>query len=708
MLLAPRSDLREASFALLCLAFDQVGDSLLLCDAEHRIIYANAASCDDLGYRQEELLGLGISTIATALTPAHIAEVERLLDTPHSLLIAGLNRAKDGRLIPVDSNLKAFTFNDQRLMLLTNRNLTQHKLTEQALRKTESRLTALIDTIPDLVWMKDINGVYLACNPAFESFFGAPASTILGKTDYDFVSREQADFFRQKDLEAIAAQRVCINEETIIYATDGRSGLLETRKVPVTGATGEMLGVLGIGRDISELRNYESRLHETAFRDSLTGLPNRALLNERLQQSLNEANRRGHLLGLLVVDLDRFKEINDTHGPGTGDILLYQAAQRLNGLMRAYDTVARLGADEFAIMLPEISEPADLGCMSRKILDAMARPFQINNQDLFISACIGIAVFPDDGKHAEALLQYADSALYDAKARGRSCFRFYSSELTLKSKDRAALETALRHAEADGQLELYFQPKVDLSNGHLVGAEALLRWHHPNLGLVPPDKFIKIAENTGLIVSIGAWVLTKACIAAQRWNASGKRELKVAVNLSSRQFRDDDLLSIVRSILTLTGCEARWLELEITESLLLDDDNGVRTTLQAFREMGMTIAIDDFGTGYSALGYLKRFPIDVLKIDRSFTRDVTLERDSTELVKAIITMARSLRLELVAEGIETEAQESFLQAHGCHLGQGYRYGKPMPKEKFEEQLLLAEQGAYHCWLDERATITNPD
>jgi len=697
MLLAPSPDDEEEPFAPLCLAFEQVGTSLLLCDDEHRIVHANSAACDNLGYRREEFVGLSIFAIAPSITRENIDEADRLIDMPHSLPVEGLNRAKDGRLIPVVSNLRTFSFNDRRLMLVTNRDLTQHKLTEQALRKTENRLTALVDAIPDLFWMKDVDGVYLACNPVFENFFGAPASTIIGKTDYDFVSREQADFFRQKDLEAIAARQLCINEESIIYADDGRNGLLETRKVPVTGAEGEILGVLGIGRDISELRNYESRLHETAFRDGLTGLPNRALLNERLHQSLSEAARRDHRLGLLVVDLDRFKEINDTHGPGTGDRLLYESAQRLNDLMQTDDMLARLGGDEFAILLPEIREPADLGSMSRKILDAMARPFHINDQDLFISACIGIAVFPDDGKHAETLLQYADSALYNAKARGRSCFRFYSSELTLKSKARAALEAALRHAEQEGQLELYYQPKVDLSNGRLVGAEALLRWHHPELGMVPPDKFITIAENTGLIVSIGSWVLTKACLTAQRWNTSGEPELKVAVNLSSRQFREDDLLSSVRGILSQTGCAARWLELEITESLLLDDDDGVRATLQGFRDLGMSIAIDDFGTGYSALGYLKRFPIDVLKIDRSFTHDITLERDSTELTKAIITMARSLNLELVAEGIETETQELFLQAHGCHLGQGYRYGKPMPKEQFEQQFLPAEQTTFGNW-----------
>lgn len=451
------------------------------------------------------------------------------------------------------------------------------------------------------------------------------------------------------------------------------------------GPDGIRRRLVGTTQDISELEQYESRLQQMAFRDTLTGLPNRALLNDRLQRSLTEASRRGHVLGLMVLDLDRFKEINDTHGHNIGDRLITSVAQRIKELLRGYDTVARLGGDEFAIVLPELKEAANLGRISHKIMDALVRPFRIDDLELFISTSIGISVFPSDGNSTDALFQYADSALNDAKMRGRACFRFYSSELTAKSKDRAALEYALRRAEPENQLELHYQPKIDLNTSELVGAEALIRWHHPELGMVTPDKFIGIAEDTGLIVSIGTWVLTKASLAAQRWNQNRNNPpLKVAVNLSAKQFRDDDLLATVRSILALTGCQPEWLELEITESLLLDDDAQVRATLQAFCDMGMTVAIDDFGTGYSALGYLKRFPIDVLKIDRSFTRDITLDRDSTELVKAIITMARSLQLELVAEGIETKAQEKFLQAHGCQLGQGYLFGKPMPEKDFEQ------------------------
>ena len=469
------------------------------------------------------------------------------------------------------------------------------------------------------------------------------------------------------------------------YRAQTSRGLLHlhTRVQAEYGPDGQAVRLMGTTQDISEFMSVESCLPEIAYRDPVTELPNRTLLGERLQQALFDAAQEGQILGLLVLDLDRFKEINDTHGHRIGDGLLREAARRLTGLVHGNDMVARLGGDEYAMVFPNVRDVADLTRAARRILDTLARPFRIDTLDLFVSASIGISVYPFDGHSADSLLQYADAALYDAKARGRANFRYYSPALTAKSKERAALEVALHHAEPKDELALYYQPKIDLASGRLVGAEALLRWHHPTLGLVLPDKFIGIAEDSGLIVGIGVWVLTKACLMAQRWNEQGGPELKVAVNLSSRQFLENDLATTVRSVLSVTGCSPRWLELEITESLLLDDNEDVRATLLTLRELGISIAIDDFGTGYSALGYLKRFPINVLKIDRSFTRDVTLDRDSTELVKAMISMGRSLSLDVVAEGIETEAQALFLQTHGCHFGQGYHYGRPVSAKDFE-------------------------
>ena len=520
--------------------------------------------------------------------------------------------------------------------------------------------------------------------------FGRPANWRPSLTEaFDMIVTEDRDqvrsafraAFSRLDVEIDCGYRVNL-ESGVLY--------LHSRVCIEYAPDGRPFRLIGTAQDISELKSYESRLHEMAFHDILTGLPNRAQLNDRLSQALTDAKRHNQRLGLLVLDLDRFKEINDTHGHGMGDQVLNTVAERLRGLVRDYDTVARLGGDEFAIIFPEIREAANLGGISQKILDALARPIHLGKNNLFISASIGIAVFPSDGKTADELLQYADSALFDAKDHGRASFRFYLAELTAKSRERSMLEADLRRAEANGELELYYQPKVDLTDGSLIGAEALVRWNHPTLGLLAPDKFIGIAEDTGLIVSIGAWILSEACRTVRRWNRHNDRALKMAVNFSPRQFHGDDLVTTVCNTLAATRCEPGWLEVEITESLLLDDHSGVRATLDSFRVQGISIAIDDFGTGYSALGYLKRFPIDVLKIDRSFTSEVMQDHHSAELVKVIILMAHGMGLDVVAEGVETSEQANFLNNHGCHLGQGYLFGKPMPLEVFETHPCFVE------------------
>jgi diguanylate cyclase (GGDEF)-like protein/PAS domain S-box-containing protein len=442
----------------------------------------------------------------------------------------------------------------------------------------------------------------------------------------------------------------------------------------------------GTTRDITEIKQYETRLSEMTLQDPLTGLPNRTLLNDRLQTAMANAVDEGHIGGLLLLNLDRFKEVNDILGHGHGDHLLVHCGQRLQQLVRTYDTVARLGADEFALLLPKIRDVADLVSIAKKVNVAMAQPFQIGDQPLFVTCSIGMALFPADGVRAHELLHHADSALSEAKTQGRSGYHLYSAELTERARERAQLGIALRRAEPDGQLEVYYQPKVNVADGEWMGAEALLRWNHPTLGLLSPDRFIGLAEENGLIVGMGTWVLTKACLAAQEWNAALSRPFKVAVNLSPVQFRQDDLVSTVNSVLLTTGCEPEWLELEITENLLLDANERVRETLCALRSMGITVAIDDFGTGYSSLAYLKRFPIDVLKIDRTFVRDIHVDSNSTELTKAIVSMGRSLNMQLVAEGVESEAQAQFLMAQGCVLAQGYWYGKPMAKGVFESHL----------------------
>lgn len=663
-------------------------DTIARYDRKCRRLYSNASLARLAGVPAESLIGKRPTEYALG---ASAFAYEKAL---HAVIVSGEGRelehtwpAPDGRMICSHLILTPELSADGQVasVLVVGRDITALKESELRLCQAEAmarlghwqwECTSKKVTVSDE--MCRIFGKSTKWQPKIDQILG-----MIVDEDRRPLLKAFSDACDRKDTElALGGYRIRIAKQVLHLHTHIR---LEY------DLEGKPRRLIGTTQDISELKNFESRLQEMAFHDTLTGLPNRSLLCERLNHCLEKAERHGGTLGLIILDIDHFKEVNDTHGHDLGDLLLYESAERLRRLVRDYDTVARLGGDEFAIVLPNIREAADLGSISRKILGTLAQPFLLGAQEAFITASIGIAVFPSDGNSATELFQYADSALYDAKGRGRAGFRFYSTELTAKSKERAMLETALRRAEAADELEVFYQPKIDLANGCLVGAEALIRWRHPSLGLVQPDKFIGIAEDTGLIVSIGAWILKQACLAAKRWNASGERQLKIAVNLSSRQFRDNDLVATVIRTLDSSECKPSWLEFEITESLLLDDNKEIGIALKAFRDMGISIAIDDFGTGYSSLAYLKRFPINVLKIDRSFISDVMLDRDSTELVKGIITMAHSLRLELVAEGIETEEQERFLQAHGCHLGQGYRYSKPISGEAFERLPLMISE-----------------
>lgn len=564
--------------------------------------------------------------------------------------------------------------------LMLSRDVTERKQAEAAFDELRGHLVSVLQTIPDMVWLKDVEGSYLLCNHAFGRLVGRAEADIVGKTDDDLFGGEIARFFREKDLEAIDAGRILINEEWVTSQENGQPILLETRKVPVFGPEGRATGVLGVARDITELNASRQKIHQMAFYDALTTLPNRALFNDRLRQMITDAAWHGQRAGVMLIDMDHFKAVNDTMGHPVGDELLCQAAERLKASVRDYDTVARLGGDEFAILLPEIRQGDDLGRIAGKMLEKFNDRFLLDGKEVFVSCSIGIALYPDDSTDADDLVKYADSAMYFAKRSGRSNFRFYSSDLTASAEERLTLESELRRAIERGELELHYQPKILLDSGDMAGSEALLRWRHPKRGMVPPDQFIRIAEDTGLIIDIGRWVLGEACRTAAELNAGGLPPHKVAINLSAREFQSQDLPATVAACLARTGCRAEWIEIEITESLLLNEKDGTLETLSELRAMGISIAIDDFGTGYSALNYLSRFPIDTLKIDRSFINSA--DGRSAELVKAILSIARCLGQNVVAEGVETVAQAAFLAANGCEAAQGFLYSRPLPKTEF--------------------------
>ncbi|MRV74444.1 EAL domain-containing protein [Duganella sp. FT92W] len=432
-------------------------------------------------------------------------------------------------------------------------------------------------------------------------------------------------------------------------------------------------------RMLAKLDHYRRTVCRLAYYDSLTGLPNRSLLSLSLQQAAQTPP-----FGLMMLDLDHFKEINDTLGHAAGDRLLREVGRRLQACALPGDVVARFGGDEFAMLVQ--AERDVLAQRAAAFVAALNEPFFIDGHELFVPASIGIAVYPDDGKDTATLYQHADTAMYYAKRQGRNHYEFYMQELTRQAAERLEVEAALRRACRNGELELYFQPQVELRSGRMVGAEALLRWHRPGHGMVMPLQFISIAEASGLIVEIGDWVLADACAAVAEWNRGDAAPLQLAVNLSPRQFIRHDLAGAVRRHLQESGCHPSWLKLEITESLLLDGDRTVEDMLEALTGMGLAISIDDFGTGYSALSYLHRFPVSQLKIDRSFVGDVPGDRSKRELVKAMLSIASALRLETVAEGVESEQQAEYLASHGCRLAQGYLYGRPMPRAAFEALL----------------------
>ncbi|MBC7699193.1 bifunctional diguanylate cyclase/phosphodiesterase [Aquabacterium sp.] len=448
---------------------------------------------------------------------------------------------------------------------------------------------------------------------------------------------------------------------------------------------GQPRRLLASVQDITELKSYRRQLHSLSFFDPLTELPNRALFVDRLSQALIDASWHQQQLGTLLLDLDRFKDINDSLGHRAGDDLLKQAAQRLRQVLREYDTIARLGGDEFAVVLPDVRHPTDLGSIASKVINAFKAPFTISAQEVFVTVSIGGALYPTDAKDANQLLQHADAALYHAKGQGRNNFQFYSSDLTAQASARLTMESELHKALERHELELHYQPKFDLASGRLVGAEALMRWNHPERGLVPPMQFIPLAEDTGLIVPMGAWALRAACVAAADWNSRSSDPLKIAVNLSARQFPGGELVQTVREALSAANCQPQWLELEITESLLLDGHDEICGVLEELSQLGITIAIDDFGTGYSALSYLTRFPVQILKIDRAFIKELPSDRGNAEqLVKAIVSLGQSLNMALVAEGVETQAQADYLSGLGCEVVQGFLFGKPVSRSSFEQ------------------------
>jgi diguanylate cyclase (GGDEF)-like protein len=431
----------------------------------------------------------------------------------------------------------------------------------------------------------------------------------------------------------------------------------------------------------SQRKLAEDQLRFIATHDPLTELPNRSMFNERLRHALNQSTRYTRGLAVMFIDIDRFKVVNDSLGHSAGDRLLQDCAKRLTECLRESDIVARLGGDEFVVMIENFTGPRDAIAVAQKVLVALAKPFFVDGQEFLMSASIGISTFPDDGADVETLVKNADIAMYRAKDQGRNNYQFYSAQMNKHTFERLAMESSLRRAVERNEFLLHYQPKLDLRTGAIAGVEALVRWKHPDWGMVAPAQFIPLAEETGLIVQIGEWVLKTACEQSRQWRDQGIPGVRVAVNLSARQFAQKSLLQDVARIIAESGLTPECLELEITESMVMQNPEHARETLQKLKAMGISLSMDDFGTGYSSLAYLKKFPIDCVKIDRSFIKDIPVDADDMAITKGVIALGHSLRLKVVAEGVETKEQQEFLQANDCDEMQGFLFSKPLPTEE---------------------------
>ena len=522
----------------------------------------------------------------------------------------------------------------------------------------------------------------LYVNPAFERTTGYRADEVIGKS-CRLLQGEDIEQVGLNEIRAALREQRAGRAVVRNYRKDGSLFWNDLFVSPVRDAQGVVTHFVASQYDVSETKRYEFELETQASRDMLTGLANRYLLKDRLKKAISQASRYGQSIWVLVFDLDRFKLINDSLGQAAGDIVLKAVANRLKSSAREIDTVARLGADEFVLVLPQHADRGMSTDVVQRVMNAVSEYITVDQQDLHVSSSVGIAVYPTDGTDPDTLLTHAGDAMYRAKEAGRNNFQFYRAEMTARANDRLRIEAELHNALARSEFELHYQPQVDLRSGRIVGMEALIRWSHPTLGMIAPLDLIGIAEDAGLIIPIGAWVIRTAVQQNIRWAQSGLGDLRVAVNLSARQFAQADLVEMIAATLGEAGMAPHLLEIELTESLIMTDVQHAILTLQQLKRVGVQVSVDDFGTGYSSLAYLKRFPIDTLKIDRAFVRDISTDADDAGIVAAIIALAHTLRLTVIAEGVETDAQLIYLRSQGCDEMQGYLFSRLLRADAFE-------------------------
>ena len=605
------------------------------------------------------LLGCMITVVMIASTPVHAPATRVSLFSRPGLVAIGLTLLLLGLVVGL---------------------LILREFADREYSADRDFLHAFLEHIPDHVYFKDRNSRFLRVNRALANSFGlSDPAEAMAKADSDMFTPEHAGRALEDEQKIIETGHGITGIEEKETWPDGHESWVLTTKVPLKDRRGRILGTMGISRDITDRKQAELRIHYMALHDALTGLPNRSLLEDLLAHAIALAGRNGKRVAVLMLDLDRFKNVNDSFGHHIGDRLLEAVAVRLRNCLRESDIVARLGGDEFVIGLPMVDRHEDIEQVASKVLSTLAASFEIQGHGIQIGASIGICEYPSDGENPRDLLQAADTAMYEAKNSGRGNYSFFTAELTDATRQRQKLEFDLQHALERDEFVLYYQPLVATDTGGITGVEALLRWRHPEQGMIFPNQFVPQLEELGLMADVGNWVLRTACMQNAAWQKAGLPPVRMMVNLSSTQFYRSNIATSVTRALSESGLEPKWLELELTESLMLDDSETTIKIMRTLRRLGVSLALDDFGTGWSSLSYLRRFPINRIKIDRSFLRDIASEPTAEAVVRSIINLGRDLGLACVAEGVETSEQLNYFRKQNCEEVQGFLYSPAIPE-----------------------------
>ncbi|MCG7913179.1 MAG: EAL domain-containing protein [Candidatus Thiodiazotropha weberae] len=657
-----------------------------------RIVFLNEAASQALSASLDQPLinrpadELFIDAPAALLTSRSAKTSTEQDDQP---LQTTLKRA-DGNTIQTEVFISPVEFEGAPAIQLVFTDITNRKESDAKLQQAAQ----IIEHTMEAVLITNIDGTIESTNPAFSEITGYTQPEIIRNHPRLLISAKHSPEFLSELWDHVRSTGSW-RGELWNQRKNGEIYPVWMTISCVRDQRGEALHYVMVFSDITSLKQTQSQLEHLAHHDSLTNLPNRLLFEDRLEHALAQAKRQKRQLAVLFLDLDRFKNINDSLGHAMGDELLKEVAKRLQNILRDDDTAARLGGDEFTVLVENLEDPSQAAVVAAKIQDKFKAPFKIAGRELHVTASIGISIFPEDGRDVADLTKNADAAMYQAKEQGRNNYRYYTSELTRSAFERLLLETELRSALKEDQLLLYYQPQISLKNGEMTGAEALLRWHHPRLGIIPPARFIPLAEESGLIHEIGNWVLNEACQQTRYLYKQGIFQGRMAINLSVRQIMQTDLILRFEQIIAESGCPPDMLQFEVTEGIFMGQMKNSVPVLDVFKKLGVSIAIDDFGTGYSSLSYLKQLPIDKLKIDRSFIRDMPHDSDAVAITQAIISLGKNLGLRITAEGIETMAQQSLLQKMGCQEGQGYLYSPPVPGEVFEQMLMEGSRTFHH-------------